>query len=186
MMKSRQAFYRSVLIILLCGVGFMYSQSKTVFQQVDEAVASVVQPGVQVGNEAIPFKLKTLRGEEVALSDFKGKPVVINFFATWCAPCQEEMPIIVEMEKRIKKKGGAFLAINMTSQEKSKKEIQPFLNHFRAPFDVLLDEDGELMKQYQIIGIPTTIVIDENGIIVQRINGVLSYDIMEDLVIFRE
>ncbi|WP_088103512.1 TlpA disulfide reductase family protein [Halalkalibacter urbisdiaboli] len=184
-MKSRQAFYRSVLIVLLCGVGFMYSQSKSVFEQVEEAVAASVQSGVQVGNEAVPFKLQTLRGDTVALSDFEGKPVVINFFATWCPPCQEEMPIIVEMEKRIKKQGGVFLAINMTSQEKSKKEIQPFLNHFRAPFDVLLDENGELLKQYQIIGIPTTIVIDEDGIIVQRINGGLTYDMMEDLVIFR-
>ncbi|WP_100404853.1 TlpA disulfide reductase family protein [Bacillus solitudinis] len=185
-MKNRQAFYRSVLIILLCGVGFLYSQSKSVFQQVEEAVAASVQQGVQVGNEAAPFQLKTLRGKEVSLSDFIGQPVVINFFATWCGPCQEEMPIIVEMEKRLSAKGVAFLAVNMTSQEENKKEIQPFLNHFRAPFDVLLDEEGDVMEQYQMIGIPTTIVIDEKGVIIQRINGGLTYGVMEDLIVLRD
>ena len=120
------------------------------------------------------------------MDDYLGQPVVVNFFATWCHPCQEEMPIIVEMEKRLKEKGAAFVAVNMTSQESSKDEIAPFLQHYRATFDPLLDKDGEIMKKYQIIGIPTTLVIDENGIIVQRINGGLTFELMEDLVIFRE
>ncbi|KHF38815.1 TlpA disulfide reductase family protein [Halalkalibacter okhensis] len=184
-MKTKQALYRSVLIVLLCGVGFMYSQSESVYQQVEESVAASVQRGVQVGQEALPFELTTLSGEEIALGDYLGKPVVVNFFATWCHPCQEEMPIILEMEKRLKEKGAVFLAINMTSQERSKEEIRPFLQHYRATFDPLLDVEGEVMKKYQIIGIPTTIVIDEQGMIVQRINGGLTYDLMEDLVILR-
>ncbi|MCL7749161.1 TlpA disulfide reductase family protein [Halalkalibacter alkaliphilus] len=184
-MKTKQAFYRSVLIVLLCGVGFMYSQSESVYQQVEESVAATVQKGVQVGQEALPFELTTLNGEKVALGDYLGQPVVVNFFATWCHPCQEEMPIILEMEKRLKEKGAAFLAINMTSQERGKEEIRPFLQHYRATFDPLLDVEGEVMKKYQIIGIPTTIVIDEQGVIVQRINGGLTYDLMEDLVILR-
>jgi thiol-disulfide isomerase/thioredoxin len=184
-MKKKQAFYRSILIVLLCGVGFMYSQSDSVFQQVEESVAASVQRGVQVGQEALPIELTTLNGKQVSLNDYIGKPVVLNFFATWCNPCQEEMPVIVEMEKRLKEKGAVFLAINMTSQEKSKAEIKPFLQHFRATFDPLLDEGGETMKKYQIIGIPTTIVIDEQGMIVQRINGGLTYNLMEDLVVFQ-
>ncbi|MDT8862724.1 TlpA family protein disulfide reductase [Alkalihalobacillus sp. MEB130] len=184
-MKTKQAFYRSILIILLCGVGFMYSQSESVYQQVEESVAATVQKGVQVGQEALPIELTTLNGEQVSLDEYLGQPVVLNFFATWCHPCQEEMPIILEMEKKLKEKGAAFLAINMTSQEKGKEEIKPFLQHYRANFDPLLDKDGDVMKKYQIIGIPTTIVIDEQGMIVQRINGGLTYEIMEDLVILR-
>ncbi|GAE25291.1 thiol:disulfide oxidoreductase [Halalkalibacter wakoensis JCM 9140] len=184
-MKSKQAFYRSVLIILLCGVGFMYSQSDSIYQQVEESVAATVQKGVQVGQEALPIELTTLNGDEVSLDEYLGQPVVLNFFATWCHPCQEEMPIILELEKKVKERGGKFVAINMTSQEKSKEEIRPFLQHFRATFDPLLDQDGEIMKKYQIIGIPTTLVIDEQGIIVQRINGGLTNEIMEDLVLFR-
>ncbi len=95
------------------------------------------------------------------------------------------MPIIVEMEKRLKQQGAAFLAINLTSQERSKAEIQPFLAHYEATFDPLLDEEGKVMEQYQIIGIPTTIVIDEKGFIVQRVNGGLTYQMMEDLIPLR-
>jgi thiol-disulfide isomerase/thioredoxin len=185
-MKKSQALYRSILIILLCGVGFMYSQSESVYQQVEEAVANSIQKGVQVGQEALPIELATLRGKKVALDDYIGQPVVINFFATWCHPCQEEMPVIVEMEKKLKENGAALLAVNMTSQERSKQEIAPFLQHYRASFDPLLDEEGEIMKKYQIIGIPTTLVIDEQGVIIQRINGGLTFELMEDLVIFRE
>ena len=185
-MKRHQAFYRGILIILLCGLGFMYSQSTSVFQQVEEAVASAASPGVQVGQEALPFELRTLQGKEISLADFSGKPVVLNFFATWCYPCQEEMPVIVEMEKRLRDKGAIFLAINLTSQEQSKKEIKAFLDHFGAYFDPMLDEEGQLLKNYQIIGIPTTIVIDEQGMIVQRINGQLSFSMMEDLILLRE
>ncbi|WP_368503790.1 TlpA disulfide reductase family protein [Alkalihalophilus sp. As8PL] len=184
-MTIRQAFFRSALIIILCSVGFMYSQSDSVFKQVEEAVAASVKEGVQVGNEATSFELTTLGGETVALNDYHGTPVVINFFATWCPPCQEEMPVIVEMEKRLTNQGAKFIAVNMTSQETSKAEVTPFLKHFGANFDVLLDESGDVMDTYQIIGIPTTIVIDENGIIVQRINGGLSYSMMEDIYLFR-
>lgn len=184
-MKS-QALYRRILIILLCSVGFMYSQSTSVFEQVEEAVAASVSPGVQVGQEALPIELSTLQGKQVKLDDFKGQQVVLNFFATWCHPCQEEMPVIVEMDKRLREQGAVFLAINLTSQEQSKAEIRPFLDHYRAFFDPLLDEEGEVMDRYQIIGIPTTIVIDEQGIIVQRINGEMSYGMMEDLILLRK
>ncbi|WP_227936834.1 TlpA disulfide reductase family protein [Alkalihalobacillus deserti] len=184
--KKNQAFYRSFLILLLCGVGFMYSQSESVYQQVEEAVSASIQQGVQVGQEALSIELTTLNGDVVSLEDYLGQPVVINFFATWCHPCQEEMPVIVEMEKKLKEKGAVFLAVNMTSQERSKKEIRPFLQHYRATFDPLLDLDGEIMKKYQIIGIPTTVIIDEQGMIVQRVNGGLSFELMEDLVLFRD
>ncbi|ARK31471.1 TlpA disulfide reductase family protein [Halalkalibacter krulwichiae] len=185
-MKKKQAFYRSILIILLCSVGFMYSQSESLYQKVEEAVAASVQKGVQVGQEALPIELTTLNGKQVSLDDYIGKPVVINFFATWCAPCQEEMPVIVEMDKKLKERGGVLLAVNMTSQETSKEELRPFLQHFHASFDPLLDDKGEVMKKYQLIGIPTTVVIDEQGVIIQRINGILTFDLMEDLVIFRD
>ncbi|WP_100373504.1 TlpA disulfide reductase family protein [Bacillus sp. FJAT-45037] len=184
-MTVRQAFFRGVLILILCSVGFMYSQSDSVFKQVEEAVAASVKEGVQVGNSAASFELPTLLGKTVALEEYHGKPIVVNFFATWCGPCQEEMPIIMEMEKRLRDQGAVFVAVNMTSQEASKEEITPFLNHYGANFDVLLDETGDVMKAYQIIGIPTTVVIDENGIIVQRINGGLTHSMMEDLYVFR-
>lgn len=182
--QRKQMFYRSVLIVLLCAVGFMYSQSQSTFQKLEESVANMIKPGVQVGQQAKDFSLRTLSGQEVALSDYNGKGIVLHFFATWCTPCQEEMPLIVRMEERLKKANRELVVVNLTSQEQSKQEVKPFLDYFRASFDPLMDEKGEVMELYEIIGIPTTLVIDEDGIIVERINGMLSQE-MIDAVIFK-
>lgn len=183
-MKSRRIIYRSILVIFLCGVSLLYSQTPEMFSKVEHAVAASVSKGVQVGQEALPFQLTTLQGKQVALEDYRGKTVVLNFFATWCYPCQEEMPLIVEMEKRLKEKGGHLLAINLTSEEsdQSGAGLKTFLSHYNALFDPLLDKEGSLMKEYQIIGIPTTVVIDEHGVIKKRINGGLTYSMMEELL----
>ncbi|NEU29663.1 TlpA family protein disulfide reductase [bacterium LRH843] len=181
-MIKQHVLHRIVLITLLCGVGWMYTHFSSMFQMV-EAMAAPKQ-GVQAGQEAYPIELTTLQGKQVSLAENKGKPVVLNFFATWCHPCQEEMPVIVEMEKKLREKDAAFLAINLTSEEQknSKPVLRQFLKHYRAHFDPLLDEQGDVMKKYQIIGIPTTIIIDEQGIVVQRINGGLSHGMMEEIV----
>ncbi|MFA9457211.1 TlpA disulfide reductase family protein [Halalkalibacter sp. AB-rgal2] len=183
--QSKQIFYRAALIVLLCVVGFMYSQSQSTFQQLEESVANMVKPGVQIGQQAKEFSLHTLSGKNVSLNDYRGQGIVLHFFATWCAPCQEEMPLIVALDERLKKAGRELVVVNLTSQEQSKSEVKPFLDYFRASFDPMMDEEGDVMELYEVIGIPTTLVIDEDGIVLERINGMLSEEII-DSVIFKQ
>lgn len=130
--------------------------------------------GVFEGDFAFPFQLTDDQGKTVSLNDFRGKLVILNFFATWCEPCQEEMPLLVDLHEQLDPNKEVLLGINMTSQEMNVKDVQLFMKQFRAKFPVLYDKEGKVMKEYKIFGIPTTIVIDEQGKIMKRINGMLT------------
>lgn len=179
---TRNFIYCSLLFFLFFVVGILNYQSVSVFQQVEKVVAASKSYGPFEGHVAIPFSLRTLEGDTVSLEDYRGKKVIVNFFASWCPPCQDEMPLLVDFVNRMDKEKMQFIAINLTSQEKNNKDVQLFMDHYRADFTTVLDTDGDLMKQYQIIGIPTTLIIDEDGIIEKRINGMLTADLVAKLL----
>lgn len=183
-MRGKQLLYRGILVVLLCGVALMYTQSKNVLTNVEKAVAASIASGPQVGQEAPAFELMTLQGEGVSLEQYKGKKVILNFFASWCSPCQEEMPLVEQLHKRLQIEDGVMLAVNLTSEEGGEKgsNLKQFLLQYGSTFDPLLDKEGTVMKKYQIIGIPTTIMIDEQGMVTKRINGQLTNGIMEELL----
>ncbi|TYR80578.1 TlpA family protein disulfide reductase [Priestia megaterium] len=135
--------------------------------------------GLEPGKEAPPFTLTNLEGKAVKLSDYKGKKVILNFWATWCPPCKEEMP---DMQKFHEKYGKEvqILAVNLTSSEGSKEGIKSFLNEHHLTFQVLLDEEDTVAtKSYRVVTIPTTYFIDEEGKIAKRINGPMNLEQME-------
>ncbi len=130
--------------------------------------------GAKLGAQAVDFTLKDLDGQEVSLSDYKGKKVFLNFWATWCKPCKEEMP---EMEKIHQNyEDVAILAINLDTDE----DIQGFMDEHGLSFKALLDVDEEVNKQYQVVSIPTSFFIDEEGIIRKKVQGILDYEMMEE------
>ena len=116
----------------------------------------------QVGNLAPDFQLDNLDGKPVALSDLKGKPVLLNFWATWCPPCRDEMPYIQEIYEEWSGKGLELLAVNMGD---SSSKVKRFLENYNLSFPVLLDTKQTVAQKYNIRGIPATFFIDENGII---------------------
>lgn len=123
------------------------------------------------------FSGSTLTGDPIAYEKGTHHKTVIHFFATWCYPCQEEMPAIAALSNVLQQQDGSqFIPVNLTSSERSKNDIAPFLQQYEAQFDPILDLDGTLQKQFQIFGVPTTIVVDQDGIVTQRINGPITKD----------
>ena len=131
-------------------------------------------PGLGVGEKAPDFELLNLNSEKVKLSDFRGKKVMLNFWATWCPPCKEEMP---EMEKYYQKTNGdvIILAVNIDPQYNVKK----FVTEMGSSFPVLLDEKDKVNSICQVLTIPTTFFIDEQGIIRHKYLSAMNFEIME-------
>lgn len=121
-----------------------------------------------VGEAAPNFTLQNLNGQSISLNDLKGKPVLVNFWATWCHPCVSEMPYIQEIYGEWSGKGLVVLAINIGD---SSSEAEQFLQNHNLSLPVLLDTNKAVARRYNIRGIPTTFFIDKDGIIQEKIIG---------------
>ena len=117
---------------------------------------------------APPFTLKDLRGRDVSLKDFRGKYVLLNFWATWCPPCEAEMPALEEVHKRFSGRGLEVVAIN--DYEKPSKAIK-FVKRGGYTFLVLVDEPGKTSEAYKAMVLPVTFIIDPEGMVIARAVG---------------
>ena len=133
--------------------------------------------GVNEGNQARDFTLEALDGREVSLSDFQGKVVLINFWATWCAPCRAEIPDLQTAYETRQNDGFVVLGVNV---EESRATVEPFVAEFGMTYPVLFDETGQLLKLYRAIGLPMSILVDEEGLIQARHIGYLTEGQLED------
>lgn len=135
-------------------------------------------------NQIAPdFKLKTLDGKEVKLSDYRGKKVILNFWATWCPPCKEEIPQMEQYyKKQAKEDHVEILAVNLTKADKDKKYIQEFAKSYDITYPILLDEEGKQQEQYEIVTIPTTYFIDAKGKIQKKIIGPMDQKMMSQAI----
>jgi len=124
--------------------------------------------GTQIGNLAPDFQLQNLDGQTVFLGDLRNKPVLINFWATWCPPCRGEMSYIQEIYEEWSDKGLVLLAINIGE---SSSKAEEFLQSNNLSFTVLLDTKQAIAQRYHITGIPTTFFIDKDGIIQGKVIG---------------
>lgn len=135
-----------------------------------------------VGKQAPDFTLPTLDGKEVNLSQFQGQPVLINFWATWCVPCRQEMPELVRVYEAHKKEGLVVLGLNLTYSD-SIPDVNVFISEFNMTFPVLLDKDGVVAeKLFQIRGVPTSIFINRDGTIERVQIGLMSAEQVDEFV----
>jgi peroxiredoxin len=147
----------------------------------DESIPGIDLTAVKEGKAAPDFELITLEGESVKLSDYQGKKVILNLWATWCPPCQAEMPHMQNFYEKNKENGIEILAVNLTSMDNGRATIQQFVDDFGLTFQIPLDEDGEIGRQYQAVSIPTSYMIDTKGIISKKIVGPMDEAMMENL-----
>lgn len=138
--------------------------------------------GIQKGYMAPDFELETMNGELTKLSNYRGKKVILNFWASWCPPCKAEMPNIEKFYKENKDHNVIVLAVNLTTTEKNKNNVQQFIKDQGLTFPILLDEQGKEGKLYQTFTIPTSYIIDPKGIVQQKFIGPMSKEIIETLV----
>ena len=133
--------------------------------------------------KAPAFKLMDMDDEVHKLADYKGKPIIINFWATWCPPCREELPSMNRAWEKVKGDGIEMLAINVGEDEDT---IFAFSGEYPIDFTVLLDESGKEINNWPIKGLPTTFVIDPEGRIVYQAIGGREWDDDELLELVRK
>jgi len=115
------------------------------------------------------FSLDNLDGKKVELKQYRGKIVFLNFWATWCGPCKEEMPSMEALYQKFKERGFAFLAISVDYDEK--KKVKEFMDKHHYTFPVLIDPRSLTLDLYKVREIPTTILIDKKGKMVGKAIG---------------
>ena len=134
-----------------------------------------ISPNV-IKTKALDFKLKDLEGNELSLSDLKGKKVFLNFWATWCPPCRAEMP---EIEKLYQETKNSDLVIVAVEIGEPLDTVKSFIDSNKYNFKVLLDSDQSVASKYNIASIPTSYFIDVNGNIVSKNVGAMNIDQMK-------
>lgn len=134
------------------------------------------------GSETPAFSLIQLDGQEVHSKDLRGKVVVLNFWATWCGPCKEEMPALERLRRQFDQKDVAFYTVTTDLQREG---IKAFLGHLGIGLPVLLDEDKDVSSAFLVRGLPTTVLIGRDGKLVGRAVGPRAWDSPEAVALVR-
>ncbi|HLH24523.1 MAG TPA: TlpA disulfide reductase family protein [Chloroflexota bacterium] len=129
----------------------------------------------RLGSPAPDFTLQTVDGTSVQLAQFKGKPVWINFWATWCVPCREEMPAMQELYDQYRDQGLVILAVNM---EEDAPTVRRWIESGGYTFTFVLDDQGQQVKRYNVTAAPTSYFVGRDGIIRDQKLGQISRDEM--------
>lgn len=136
------------------------------------------EEGVEVGKKASDFEVELLNGEKVKLSSYFGKPIFLNFWATWCGPCVSEMPDIEKMKKEYEDD----LVILLVNGGEEKEDVEYFINRMGYTSLVGLDKTGEILTKYDSMYIPLSVFIDKDGIIRERKVGAMTEENMREII----
>jgi peroxiredoxin len=123
------------------------------------AATSLASSGLE-GRSAPDFALKSSTGENLRLSEYRGEVVMVNFWATWCGPCRQEMPLLDELYQRYERVGFNLLGVNI--DDDSRKAMQ-MIEELGVNFPVLFDSRKEVSKLYEVEAMPVTVLIDREG-----------------------
>lgn len=156
---KRQTWHWTLALLALLGVAWIaVSRAGPAGQRADASSASLPREGYQ----APDWALESLDGEQFTLTGLRGQVVILNFWATWCPPCRQEMPAIEEVYRTYRDRGLAVMAINVQEAE---QETRAFVDEMGLTFPVLPDRDGSVSTLYRVTSLPTTFIVDRAGII---------------------
>ncbi len=147
---------KRALVFVLVGLVIGVSLGATILVS-----GSSAQSGPIIGARVDDFTLAGLQTPSIRLSDFQGKAVLLNFWATWCIPCKEEMPLL---QKYADQHGANLVVLGIDSEEQA-PDVKTFLEANNIHFPIALDFSGEITRRFQVNGLPTSFFIDPNGIL---------------------
>lgn len=169
---------RFEMIVMFCGMSLAFALPSLAH----DPFISLKMSRLPAGSQAMPFELTALDGTVVKLSDLAGKVVLVNFWATWCGPCKEEMPSLASLQQLDPKK---FVLLTVTT-DLQRQGIAQFLSHAGVPVPVLFDEDQEVSRSFMVRGLPTSIIIAQDGMLAGRAVGPRAWDSSESVTLMRQ
>jgi len=164
------------LMLAALAVGMVLLQQRT---QPKPTAASALAPSAPAlrGKPVSNFELPNLQGAKIHFTDFKGKVVLVNFWATWCPPCLEEIPWFLEFQKKYESQGLQIVGISM--DETGAKDVAPFVKKHAMTYPVLLGDENVAGQFGGVMGLPTTFLVDQNGKYYSMYRGLVSRNTIE-------
>ncbi|HEX8918867.1 MAG TPA: redoxin domain-containing protein [Chloroflexota bacterium] len=150
---SRKLAIRLLIILVLCGsivAGLLMAAPRH----------TAAQTAPVVGKLAPPFRLQNVKGQDVSLQQYRGRPVLISFFATWCVPCRQELPMISHLYGR---EGDRFAVLAVDDYGESAGDIAQFASSLHLAFSPLVDPSQSVKREYRTIARPQSFWVDKNG-----------------------
>lgn len=165
-MTARQQLF-SVLLFIAVAVGSWFL--------LNQFLGHEIKP-LGIGSRAPVFQATHLNEEKTSasLGDYKGDVVMLNIWATWCAPCRAEMPSMQRLHEEYQDKGLRIVAVSI-DDEFSERNIKSFVEDFGITFEILHNPDGDIQRIYQTTGVPETIVIGRDGVIRNKVSGAVDW-----------
>jgi len=169
-MAEKTINYRTAILIFLIGCGLLVM----ILLRLNNTPSTFsLSETLTDGKPAPDFSLPDLDGKKVNLSDYLGKVVLVNIWATWCLPCVEEMPSMQKLYNEFKNDDFEILAVSIDVQ--GLEVVAPFMENHKLTFPALLDPQGTVKTPYGITGVPESFIIDKDGTLVKKIIGPLDW-----------
>lgn len=158
-------------IALLCVSGWVLSACSILNTVTASAPPTSARPTTaKIGSLAPEIDLKSMTGDQITLSKLQGRPVLVNFWATWCGPCREEFPTLVRKYKQYQDQGFVVLGVN-TQDENSDTGVMNFMKNTLVNFPIVRDTGNQSSRAYRVDGLPTSFFVDRSGVIRDTVVG---------------